>query len=450
MNPVEALILAIACLVVLFGSSRSALLAMMVGIIFVTQYRALEIAGFNFFGLRFLEVFGIIRVFARKEISWQQLTGTDRWLLGFTAYNTFVFVARTEEIAANQIAAALDAYCCYFVFRGLIKDVDDLRWFLRANLVLLVPYVCVVLVESFTNNNPFTLFGASPANADWFRNGRIRCWGSFRHPSLLGTFAAATFILYLGLWFDRTHRKIATCGIALCALLVWATNSGAPLSCVAVGLVGWALWPLRRRMKLFRRGLVILISLIALLMNAPIWYIPARVSSISGGDGWHRSYLMEVAFENLDKWWMIGMPFEKTRYWFPYLNAGTGNADMTNLYLVYGISSGILSIVLFVCLLTHCYRRLGRALQTIRESSATQNPAEYMTWTLGVLLTMHIVNWFGITYFDQSYALWYMHLALIAALTAHLDQPVNSLLSEEGLDQGTYPSAGATLVNDPS
>jgi hypothetical protein len=37
-------------------------------------------------------------------------------------------------------------------------------------------------------------------------------------------------------------------------------------------------------------------------------------------------------------------------------------------------------------------------------------------WGFGVVVAVHAVNWIGISYFDQSYALWYFQLACVAAL----------------------------------
>jgi hypothetical protein len=36
---------------------------------------------------------------------------------------------------------------------------------------------------------------------------------------------------------------------------------------------------------------------------------------------------------------------------------------------------------------------------------------------LGVTLTVHIVNWFGTTYFDQTYVEWLLQLAAISGIS---------------------------------
>jgi hypothetical protein len=159
-------------------------------------------------------------------------------------------------------------------------------------------------------------------------------------------------------------------------------------------------------------GLVFL----GLTMKAPIWYLPTRLSSFSGGDGWHRSYLIDRAYANLDNWWLAGMSFTNTSSWFSYTNAGTGVADITNQYLAYGFSSGLPAMLLFVALLVTAFRSVGRGLRAT-QADGSPGPDAHLLWAMGVALAMHCLNWFSISYFDQTYAVWYMQLAAVAVLS---------------------------------
>ena len=42
---------------------------------------------------------------------------------------------------------------------------------------------------------------------------------------------------------------------------------------------------------------------------------------------------------------------------------------------------------------------------------------EFLLWALGVVLTMHLFNWFGIVYFDQYYAVFFMQLAALSTFS---------------------------------
>lgn len=415
MNALGGSMLAVIVLVVLIAPRRWAVLAVMAGVIYVTEAQQLQIFGFNFFSMRFVELAAFIRVMLRREFTFRHLNGIDKALLLFLGYATVVFVLRSHQDIANQIGVALDALLCYFSFRGLIKSFEEFRAFLKSFAILLIPFVILVVKEALTGANPFAILGAAPTS---FREGRIRAIGSFGHPSLLGTLGGSFLPLYIGLAFSKSDRIRAILGIGLCLAIVWASNSGGPAACVMVGIAGWACWFFRRKMRLIRRAIAVLLILLALVMKAPIWYLPARVSSVTGGDGWHRSYLMDVTFQHFREWWFAGMAVEKTKDWFPYFVAIYGGADITNEYLAYALASGLVAMVLFILLLTLAFKKLGAALSAVRQQGADSGRSEPMLWALGVMLAVHVSNWIGITYFDQTYVIWYLHLALISTLSA--------------------------------
>lgn len=422
MSPIGVLVLVICLSVVAFAPRRWAIMGMLGGVLFLPQSQQLAVAGINVFGMRFLEVAAIFRIFARKEYTTIKLTRLDKLLLIFFIYSTIVFLLRSDDGQAYQIGLAVDALGCYFAFRSFIKDDSDIRWMLKAFVWMLVPFTAMVVVESLTLNNPFaTLMGGINYGGDWMRNGRLRCQGSFRHSSLLGTFGASFISLYIASLVGRFDRKQAFIGIGSCLVIVWACNSGGPISCVANVVFCWVLWRFRQRLKIVKRSLLVVLVLMAVVMEAPIFYLPAKVSSITGGDGWHRSFLMEVSFHDLDKWWMFGMPLSQTIDWFPYHTPGTGFADITNQFIAYGLDSGLLAIVLCIAFLSAAFREIGFTLKTSVEIDGGPSPVTYITWGLASALVMHIANWLGIIYFDQTYVIWYLQLAMIGSLRNQMD-----------------------------
>jgi hypothetical protein len=419
MNPVGALILLLVIFVVLTASRRWALLAVMAGVLYLTQGQQIAIFGFNLYAIRFIELAGFIRIMTRKEFSFFRLNRMDRVFLLLYIYTTAVFLFRSSEGYANQIGIAVDAFLCYFTFRGLVGGIDDFRWFLRAFILLLAPYTVLVLFESVTRHNPFSFMGGV-VYGDWLREGRLRCQGSFRHASLLGTLGASFLPLYIGLACSKTTRRVALFGIILCMLIVWASNSGGPANCAIIGIAGWLFWPVRTRMKLIRRLITVGTVLLAMVMKAPIWYLPAKASSLTGGDGWHRSYLMDVAFRNFDKWWLDGMSLKQTKDWFYYSLATTGGADITNQFLSFGFTAGVISMILFFVLLYLAFSNLGKALAVVRSGYNQPNESEFLLWGLGTVIVVHLFNWLGITYFDQTYVIWFMQLAAISNFSEQL------------------------------
>jgi hypothetical protein len=417
MNAAGVLILTVLLAVVLTGPPSRALMGMMAGVLYLTQLQQVNVGGFNLYAFRLIELVGFVRVLARGEFSFGQLTRIDRVLLTFVIYTVVVYALRTTEGIAYRIGWGVDVILCYFAFRGLMRTPGDVRGFLGNLLILLIPYAALVLYESYTRHNLLAVIGGRVGGADMLRGGRLRACGSFRHPSLLGTLGATFLPIYIGLAFDQKQRKRAFLGIGACLAIVWASNSGGPLSCALVAIVGWSFWKLRARMSLVRRGIVFTLIALGFAMKAPIWYLIAKASSVTGGDGYHRSRLMEQAFNHLSGWWLAGMPIEETQHWFAYYIHGTGGADITNQFLSYGIAAGLGSMGFFIYLISRSISTLGATQKVLRVSSGTPPHAEHFLWGFGVMIIVHVFNWIGINYFDQTYAMLYLQLAAVVAVT---------------------------------
>jgi hypothetical protein len=446
MNALVATILSALAAVIVLAPRRWALLAMLAGVLYLAHVVAVQIGGFNLYPARILEVTALARIVARREFTFERMNRLDRVLVALYAFSVTAFALRSGEGLAYQIATALDALFVYAVFRSWIRDFDDFTWLLRGLVVLLLPYVPLLWVETLTFRNPFAPLGGVElirAGDLWIRDGRLRATGSFGHPSLLGTLGGTFLALYIGLWVaNRALRKTALLGVVLCLAIVGAANSGGPAICVAVTVIGWMLWPLRREMHIVRVGLVATLVLLALFMKAPIWYVLARISDLTGGDGYHRAVLLDIGFKNLHRWWLAGMPAQETSRWLPYSNANTGVVDMTNTFLQFGVNSGLGAILLLVALLTVAFSQLGSAMSAARSGSRVVQPAEPLLWGLGVVLCVHIFNWFGITYWDQTYAVWFLHLAAIGSLS-------QSLIRRKAIDRSARhvgPIQGETTV----
>ena len=434
MNPVGAIILVVLICLVLGAPRRAAMLAMMAGVLFLTQGQHIQVLGLNLFAVRFLELAGFLRVIKRREFSLYELNRIDHVLLVLYSYTVIVYCLRGGDDKTYVVGQGVDALLCFITFRGLIGNLEDFQCFLRAFLFLLAPYTLMIMCESFTRHNLFAFFGGVD-DGTWVRGNRIRCLGSFRQPDTLGMFAASFLPLYVALACILKERKRAVLGICLCLPIAWAANSGGAAAAAAMGLFGWLFWRWRREMRKVRWGIVCMIAALALVMKAPVWYIFSHISSITGGDGFHRSRLIDMAYQNLDKWWLAGMPISDTIDWFPYFQAGTGGADITNQFIAFGLTAGLGAMILFIYLLQQAFSGLGKAMLAIRFASSNTNESEFLLWGLGVVLVVHITDWFGITYFDQMYVIWFLQLAAISSLSGHCLQAEAPLQLETMVDE---------------
>jgi len=413
MSGVTAALLFGLVMVLLFAPRRWALLAMIAGVFFLTQGHFIDMGGLSLTPIRFLEIAGFARVLLRRELSRWRPNVVDGLLLLVYTYSAIVWSLRAHTFGFFQLASAIDPVLCYFIFRGLLKDLGELRWFLRAFLLLLVPFTALVLVERVTGQSPFVVVGA--ASEIYFREGKARCQGTFRHAILMGSVAASFFALYGGLWLGAWRRKEAMLGAVLCAALVVMSNSGGPLTSLLAALLGVAAWKLRGRMSLIRRVVTVLLLFLIVFMKAPIWYLPFKISEVVGGGGFHRGMLMEQAWNDMGRWWLVGMDSQDTARWFPYVLAAVQGADVTNEFLMFGLRAGLAALVLLIALLTKAFGRLGDTLRQARLSPSMTSADEGALWGLGVALFVHAVSWLGVGYFDQSYVIWILHIAAIAA-----------------------------------
>ena len=400
-------------MVLLFAPRRWALLSVVAGVFFLTQGHFVEVGGLSLTPIRFLEIAGVARVLLRRELAGWRPNAVDTLLLVTYTYSAIVWSLRSQTFGFFQLASAIDPLLCYFAFRGLLRDVAELRWFLRAFLLLLVPFTALVLAERINGESPFVIVGAS--REVYFREGVARSQGTFRHAILMGSVAASFFALYAGLWLGAWRRTEAMLGAVLCAALVVMSNSGGPLTSFVAALLGVAAWTLRDRMSLVRRVVTVVLVCLIVFMKAPIWYLPFKISEIVGGGGYHRGLLMEQAWNNMGRWWLVGMESQDTAGWFPYVLSAVEGADVTNEYVMFGIRAGLVALVLLIALLTQAFGRLGDALRQVRRRSSTVSANEGALWGLGVALFVHAISWLGVGYFDQSYVIWILHIAAISS-----------------------------------
>jgi hypothetical protein len=425
MNPLVGQVTLVLILVILFLPRRWAALGVVSGVLYVTQSEFFVVGGIDFTAIRFIILVGFIRVVMRKEVSFSRLNKIDKSLLIFNIVYLLVFALRSQlnpSIHSGlmyQLGFFCDGLLSYFTFRGLLKDLDTFRQFLKDIAFLILPFTIFIIIEGVTGRNFFSLMGGVP-ETPILRKGYYRCQGSFRHAITAGTFGATLVPLFIGLARLANKRFWAVIGIILGALITIASHSSGPLMTFIGGVTAWMCWPLRERMRIVRWAIVGFFVSLAVVMKAPVWFIIDRVGDLVGaGDGWHRANLIDKFINSFWEWWLMGMPIEKTADWAA-TKMPWGTVDVTNGYVSVGINGGLISLVLFIWLFKNCYQLLGRAMEKIRRGD-TQNDKrnEVLLWGLGSALFSHMMSLISVTYWDQSYVMWYMLLAVISSLTEH-------------------------------
>jgi hypothetical protein len=177
-------------------------------------------------------------------------------------------------------------------------------------------------------------------------------------------------------------------------------------------------------------------------MNAPVWYLFDRLSSITGGTGWYRSYLIGQAVQHFNEWWLCGTTF--TAHWVPWgdlpLPGEPNMADITNHYIMEGVRGGVLRLGFFILLIVQAFRAVGRQLR----AGDTEAGNAFLAWAFGVSLFGHCISFMSVHYFDQTMLVWFWVLACISASGPAATQTRDSL--ELGSEVGSADSTTTGFV----
>lgn len=230
---------------------------------------------------------------------------------------------------------------------------------------------------------------------------------------------------FAALWFAPENSKMkAVAGfIAATVITVTSFSSGPAMAYLFAG-IALAMWPLRKNMRQIRRGIVLALLSLHVVMQAPVWYLMAKAANLIGGTGWHRAYLVDQAIKYFNEWWLVGTNY--TAHWMPYrLPSNPNMSDITNQYLVEGVHGGFLTMFLFIWILVIGFRTIGQGLQIADDESHKQK----IIWALGAALFAHAVTFMSVSYFDQIIVAWYLLLAMISAV---LDSILETRTQEQG------------------
>jgi len=416
LTPLGISIIVLSGFLILFLPRRFVFLPVFIAIFYLTIGQKVNIVSLNFFAYRILILFGWIRVIVRKEIYPIGLNTIDKAFILWVVVSVILYniLWQTSQAFINHLGFTYDACGLYFLYRILLRDLDDISRSLKLLGIILIPFATLMLIEKFTGKNIFSTFGGVYEFSE-IRIGKIRAQGSFRHPILAGTAGAALMPLFVGLWLrNKKNKLIATMGMISSTIITLSTSSSGPIVAYIVGMIGMACWRFRKHMRIIRWGILFGLVLVNFVMKAPIWYLPARMSELIGGSGWYRSYLIEMAMKHLNEWWMIGT--KSTAHWMPWYLTAT-QADITNQFIGEGIRGGLLRMFLFIAIMVFCFKSLGNILRLMQGKTFSTG---ILIWSMGASLLANIMSFLSVAYFDQIIMLWYLLLAMIATSSSAL------------------------------
>jgi hypothetical protein len=441
-----------ACVLLLLLPRRWAIVPIIMICCYMTMGQSINIAGFHFTMIRVLIAAGWLRVLIRGEARSIALNQLDRIILASVAVEIIAYIAlwHNGDAIVYKLGFGYNVVGSYFLFRALLRDLEDVVIVFRSLAILTVPLALLMLLEQSTGNNLFSIFGGV-SSITAVRDGVLRCNGPFSHPILAGTFGATIFPLVAVLWLDgRIGKLLAICGMTSGLTITVTSGSSGPVMALLAGMMSLGLWSIRTHMKLVRRGIVVTLICLQLVMKVPVWFILGKVDIFSGSTGFHRAMLIDSALRNLDDWWLVG-----TKSTLSWATEDQGLFDVTNQYLQVGAEGGLFAMMLFIWIIVVAFRMIGmtwKAMDDFGEDTISQ----IMVWGLGAALLAHVVSFISVSYFDQNFVNWYLLLGMIAtvcdqyAFAPHIGLSTTSDIAEEQVLVESYPATWLAKFSAPA
>ena len=312
-----------------------------------------------------------------------------------------------------QAGFLLDALGGYFVLRYLIRDDEDIYRTIRAFATVSIVIAAGMAFERFHQLNVFGVLGGVRAVPE-MRGGAVRAQGPFQHELLAGAFGATLLPLFYLLWKSGKSNLLAVFGAMAATFIVFASHASTSVMAYGAGVLAICAWPLRRHMRMLRWGTVLVLIALQIVMKAPVWFLIQRIDIVGGSSGYHRAMLVNNFILRFRDWWLVGTT-ENARW-------GFNMWDLCNQFVAEGQVGGLVTFACFVALICMGFSKLG----TARKAVEGDRDKEWYFWIFGCALFVHVVAFFGISYFDQVRDSWFALLAMIVAATAPylLKEPV--------------------------
>jgi hypothetical protein len=408
-HPVVLWATLLAALSLLTLPRKYALLPSLAVLFLIPQGQEVFVDGFHVYAVRIIIIAGLIR------LAWIKLSGPyhvfshglqliDKMFLTWVILHafTFVLVFRDTGAVTFQLGVLLNA-CGYLLFRYFIQDRGD-ALLVTKTLVLVSTVLAVCMgYEYLSGVNVFSYINDSTI-IPWTRDGRVRAQGIFANSITAGAFGATLFPISFWLLRSGKNKFLGVVGPVASSVIAATSMASTGIMAYGAGILALCLWPIRKYMRTLRWGIMLTVIGLTLAMRAPVWFIIARVDFV-GGHAWDRATLIDATVRHFSDWWLIGT--KSNASW------GSDTWDACNQFVYEATSGGLITLVVFVAILSRAFSMIGKA----RKRAEGSRRQEWFYWCLGAALYAHVMSFWGIDYFDVIRTWWYIFLAMIPAAT---------------------------------
>jgi hypothetical protein len=412
LHPVVAVWMLIAIVLILTLPREKAIVPFLLAIFTIPTGQVLLVGGVHLTMMRILILAGLVRAVSLKASS------SERWFAtGFTSIDQVVvlwmvsaFLVITLQWMNSQMLIAklgelVDALGGYLVLRFFIPDGEALRRTVKVFAIICAIQGVCMINEQITGVNVFNLVGGAALPVEQIiRDGQLRSAGVMG-PLGAGSFAGVLMPLFLWLWTTGKSRWAAYAGLLGVAAMLITTHASTPWMTLVAGLLGLGFWPLRKRMRVMRWGIVLILVSLHLVMKAPVWNLISRVDLTGSSSSWHRYTLINQTILHFSDWWLLGYKYYDKWDWDMW--------DTSNLFVAAALGGGLVTLVLVIAV----FKRSFGAIGTARKRVSGDRSQEWFLWCLGSALFACMVACFGIAFLFQSQMLLFALPAFISVAT---------------------------------
>jgi hypothetical protein len=432
LHPLVLVALLVAIALIFLRPRKYAIVPFLLIALMVPFGQVVVVSGVHFTVYRILVLLGLVRLAATKPPSARgRLAGgfnsIDRVFTYWAVLLLITFSLQWMEKQAliKSLGSLLDALGGYFVLRFLIQDREDVQRTMRVFAIIAVVLAVCMINEQLTHKNVFWLLGGVPHAVVTLREGKVRSTGAFEVYITAGVFGATLLPLFVWFWSDAKSRIAASLGMVGATVMTITSHSNTPLLAYGAGIVGLCFWPLRKQMRALRWGLVLTLVGLHLVMKVPVWALIALADLTGASSRYHRFLLVDNCIRHFSDWWLLG--YKHYNDWGPSI------WDLSNQYVSYALTGGLITLVLFIAIISRGFGRLGNTRKHVEHNRSEA----WFLWCLGAALFSHVVAYFGISYFDQMQVAWYALLAIISvavleAMRSSVPQVQKALASSYG------------------
>lgn len=390
LNPVVAVCMLLTIVLTLTLPRRKVTTWFLIACFSIPIQQVVVLGTVHFTVLRILIIAGLIRRAAERGAS-----SENKFAGGFNSVDSVVVLWTISlytvlsvqwmdaQALIHNVGDFLDAIGGFLVMRFLVTDREDIRRVTTTLAVIFSIQGICMLNEQISHVNVFGYVGGLAHIT--VRDGRIRSEGVMGCIEA-GAFAGATIPLFLWLWNEGRSRMAAFAGLVGAIVMVITSNSSTSQLALIGSFVGLAFWPLRKQMRAVRWGLVLTLTALHLVMNAPVWSLIARVDLTGSSSGYHRYYLVDNCIRHFSDWWLLGYKY--------YNDWGYGMFDLCNQFVVAALTGGLVTLVFYIAIFSRSFGAIGAA----RKRASGDRGQEWLLWCLGSNLFAIVVAHFGINY----------------------------------------------------